>query len=106
LSPPEKTAAPTQAVEKDEGVGLKFLSWWVATTLTGLLIGLGAPFWFDMAKRLATVRSMFGGQASTEERLGGKDVPADRPADRKALIRTILSDVLEEEAVVQPDPPA
>ena len=106
LSPPENATPPKKAVKQFEGAGMKLLTWWVATTLTGLMIGLGAPFWFDIAKRLATVRSMFGGQASKEERLGGKDVPADRPAERQALIRTILSDVLEEEAIVKPTPSA
>ena len=84
---------------------VKLSTWFIATTLTGLLIGLGAPFWFDTAKRLANVRSMFGGKASAELRLGGRDVPADRPADRKALIRTILNDVIEERKLIPRNKP-
>jgi hypothetical protein len=39
------------------------LTWIFTVGLTGLLIGLGGPFWFDVAKKLAAVRdSAKGGQ--------------------------------------------
>lgn len=74
---------------------LKWISWFVVTVLTGMLIGLGAPFWFDVAKRLAAVRGMFGGIKSTEERLMGKDAEGD-PKKRKKLVENIVEDAMSE----------
>lgn len=34
--------------------------WWVSFILTGILIGLGGPFWFDLVKRLSVVRQVAG----------------------------------------------
>lgn len=59
-----------------------FLKWLLIAVGTGLLIGLGAPFWFDVAKRLAQVRRIFSGTASSETRMSGKD------ADGNATTRT------------------
>ncbi|MDD5295806.1 MAG: hypothetical protein PHU46_02735 [Rhodocyclaceae bacterium] len=39
------------------------LMWLFAVLLTGVLIGLGGPFWFDLAMRLSQVRQAFGGNA-------------------------------------------
>jgi hypothetical protein len=72
------------------------LTWFVITALTGLLIGLGAPFWFDVAKRIAEVRVMFGGTPSTEQRLGGKDAESD-PWKRQKLVNTVLRDVISDQ---------
>jgi hypothetical protein len=60
--------------------------------LTGTLIGLGAPFWFDVARRLATVRSWFSGTATTSEARAGRDVK-NSSQDRKALAREIVEDL-------------
>ncbi len=38
---------------------LSSLFWFVVTIVTGLLIGLGGPFWFDMVQRISAVRSIF-----------------------------------------------
>ena len=37
-----------------------FLIWLCTTTVTGLLIGLGGPFWFDMVKNLSVIGSLLG----------------------------------------------
>ena len=74
---------------------LKWISWFVVTVLTGMLIGLGAPFWFDVAKRLAAVRGMFGGTKSTEERLMGRDAEGN-PKKRKKLVENIVEDAMSE----------
>lgn len=78
---------------------IAWISWVVVTVLTGMLIGLGAPFWFDVAKRLAAVRGMFGGTKSTEERLRGKDAEGD-PKKRKELIENIIEDAMSERRVI------
>jgi hypothetical protein len=42
---------------------INYLDWflWILTTVfTGLLIGLGGPFWFDMVKRLSVVSQVTG----------------------------------------------
>lgn len=75
-----------------------WLAWFVSAALTGALIGLGAPFWFDVARRLAEVRAMFGGTAPTEARLSGKNANAD-PAVRREIVKNVLADTV-------PEPPA
>jgi hypothetical protein len=77
---------------------IAWISWLVVTVLTGMLIGLGAPFWFDVAKRLAAVRAMFGGIQSTEERLRGRDAEGD-PKKRKELVENIVEDAMSERRV-------
>ena len=74
---------------------LRWISWIAVTALTGMLIGLGAPFWFDVAKRLAAVRAMFNGTPSTEERLSGRDAEGD-PVKRKELVKNIVDDAVSE----------
>lgn len=36
------------------------LAWLISTILTGLLIGLGGPFWFDVVKRINIFRNVIG----------------------------------------------
>lgn len=40
--------------------GVSFVIWLFATVLTGVLIGLGSPFWFDVVKKLSVVRQYVG----------------------------------------------
>lgn len=69
----------------------------VVTLLTGILIGLGAPFWFDLAKRLAQVRSMFKGKGTSEEMFSGES-PKGRDATdgdkTDALIEKVVDEAL------------
>ena len=43
-----------------------FISWLLTTVVTGLLIGLGGPFWFDMVKRIMVIRTVFGKKSSAD----------------------------------------
>lgn len=43
---------------------LGFVTWLVVVLLTGCLIGLGGPFWYDLAMRLSQVRQAFTGKAA------------------------------------------
>lgn len=66
---------------------------------TGLLIGLGAPFWFDVARRLATVRSAFGASAGGDAPYNGESPderapPASRTEAKINLITRIVDEVL------------
>lgn len=65
--------------------------WLVPVLVTGLLIGLGAPFWFDVAKRLAQVREMFSGTPSDSSRLAARDANGD-PNQRAAIVDRVVSD--------------
>lgn len=70
---------------------LPLIGWIMTAGLTGVLIGLGAPFWFDVARRLAEVRSMFNGQKDNEQRMSGKDVNGDIK-ERKELVKQVADD--------------
>ena len=67
------------------------LLWLIPVIITGVMIGLGAPFWFDVAKRLADVRQMFGGTASDETRLAARDANGD-PEKRDAIVARVVDD--------------
>jgi hypothetical protein len=60
--------------------------------LSGVLIGLGAPFWFDVAKRLAAVRQMFSGTASDLHTKSGKDANGSSE-ERKKIVDDIVNSV-------------
>ena len=69
------------------------LTWLIKVLLTGLLIGLGAPFWYDVARRLAEVRQAFGGRGTSEQRHQGRDGSESAEA-RESLIDRIVKDVM------------
>ncbi len=50
-----------------------FLIWMFKVFITGLLIGLGAPFWFDVARKLSQIKQAFKGK-------GASSPPANSPA--------------------------
>lgn len=76
---------------------LPFIGWLLMSIFTGVLIGLGAPFWFDVARRVAEVRSMFGGQKDNEKRLSGKDVDGDSEK-RKKLVKDVVNDAIADKS--------
>jgi hypothetical protein len=43
---------------------LGFLQWLFVVIVTGMMIGLGGPFWFDVARRLAGIRQISPGRDS------------------------------------------
>lgn len=75
-----------------------FAFWVMSVAFTGVLIGLGAPFWFDIAKRLAQVRKVRKGiqsiAASAEFRFSARDANGD-PKKRREIVDTVLADARE-----------
>ena len=94
---PKNICLPEQ---KQKGLFSHWLMWLISTGLTGVLIGMGAPFWFDVARRIAEVRSMFGGKADNEKRLSGKDVDGDQKK-RKKLLKNIVDDAVADKNLSQ-----
>lgn len=77
----------------------RFLSWFIVVIISGILIGLGAPFWFDIAKRLSAVRKgLQSDTASSEYRLSGKNANGD-PQKRKDIVNIIVSQAKAESVV-------
>jgi hypothetical protein len=75
-----------------------FLLWLMVVVGTGVLIGLGAPFWFDVAKRLAQIRKgIQSASASAEYRLSGSDANGNYEK-RKEIVNNVLSDAALEAA--------
>ena len=76
-----------------------FIQWLITVIITGVLIGLGAPFWFDVAKRLAQVRSgsLKPGSkefATGEERMSAKDANGD-PQVRMEIVNSVIKDTVQ-----------
>ena len=67
------------------------IRWLIVVVGTGVLIGLGAPFWFDVAKRLSQVRQMFNGSGSSEVRMSGNDANGNAKL-RKAIVDNVVND--------------
>jgi hypothetical protein len=83
-----------------------FARWLFAILLTGVLIGLGAPFWFDVAKRLAHLRSAAReAGASAEERMSGADANGD-DHKRRQIVDRAVDDAIVESLQPAADPPA
>jgi len=78
---------------EDNGKFGRYLSWVVSSLFTGFLIGLGAPFWFDVAKRLAAVRSMLSGTAPTEQRMSGKNADGNHKK-RRVMVAQVVADTI------------
>lgn len=73
-----------------------FLVWLVRVALTGILTGLGAPFWFDVARRLAQIRQgLQQPTASSEYRLSGQEANGD-PEKRRQIVASVLADAVAE----------
>lgn len=69
--------------------GGTYLLWLLKVVTTGILIGLGAPFWYDVAKRLAAVRSAFGGKPSSDDLYRGSDA-REKSVSRDALLNSVV----------------
>ena len=74
--------------------------WIVHILVSGFLIGLGAPFWFDAARRIAAIRSGASSVQKTEAKLRGQDPKTAE--ERKTLIGEIISDAERDIAAAQP----
>ncbi len=65
-----------------------FLKWLFVVIITGTLIGLGGPFWFDVASKLGSIRRKLGGGGSAADS-GQPPKPKDSHA---AVIEKITAD--------------
>lgn len=86
---------PLTTIKKDFS---GFLVWLLKVIITGILIGLGAPFWFDVAKRLAQIRrGLKNPNASDEDRLAARDANGDAEV-RKKIVEDVVTDTANEAA--------
>ena len=71
------------------------VAWLFRVMFSGILIGLGAPFWFDVAKRLSQIRKgLQNASASTEYRFSARNANGD-PEKRREIVDTVLADAAE-----------
>lgn len=97
-----ETASPDPLCQNPEAASpVAGLLWLLKVLATGILIGLGAPFWYDVAKRLSEVRSAFGGKAPTAVAHRGADAKGDHDR-REALVAQIVADVKAVAAATTP----
>lgn len=86
---PSDPRCPLSGGHQFDVVSLVFWGWLAQVLITGILIGLGAPFWYDVARRLAAVRGAFGGAKTAEVRHRGEDAAGDPDARRKLIERVV-----------------
>ena len=72
-----------------------FFQWLFAVIVTGVLVGLGAPFWFDVANRLAQVRGGLRSTASDEDRMSANNSNGDAKK-RKEIVDNVVYDAAGE----------
>jgi hypothetical protein len=78
---------------------LGLIFWIITTTLTGFLIGLGGPFWFDVVKRLTPVAQLTGAlvrQPPAKDDTGKgtilkKGAAAVIPDDHRTAFKTVIN---------------
>ncbi len=79
--------------------------WFFTVIISGVLIGLGAPFWFDVAKRLSQIRKgLKNPNASAEDRLSARDANGDAE-ERKKIVEAVVTDAAMETAASGVEPP-
>jgi hypothetical protein len=66
----------------------------VASAISGLLIGLGAPFWFDLARRLAQVRSTLKGSGTSDTYAG--ETPATDAYDYEQRTEKLIDRLVDQ----------
>jgi hypothetical protein len=81
-----------------------FIRWSITAAFTGLLIGLGAPFWFDVAKRLTQLRQgLQKATASSENRMSGANADG-KPEKRRQIVERAVNDTIADEIGRPPIP--
>lgn len=76
-----------ESTKLDHGEGwIAFVGWLVRAILSGILIGLGGPFWYDTVRGLMRVTQMMRGRSDTAG-TGGASTPAT-PAPVKTVTET------------------
>lgn len=91
-------------IDIDDLENLKnFFTWLIQTGLTGILIGLGAPFWFDVAKRMSQIRKGIQSEAASGEyRLSQSNANGDA-AQRREIVKRVLADAAQEADLLKPN---
>lgn len=64
----------------------RWMGWFISIIFTGLLIGLGGPFWFDVARRIGQVRGAVRGGVRTE----GSNA-TEAPETRSELVDAVVA---------------
>lgn len=73
-----------------------FMVWLIKVIITGILIGLGAPFWFDVSKRLSQIRrGLKNPNASAEDLLAARDANGDADK-RREIVEDVVMDTIRE----------
>ena len=76
-----------------------FAAWLLVVILTGILIGLGSPFWFDVAKRLSRIRKgLQSASASAEYRLSASNANGNYEK-RREIVKNVLAEAAAEAQV-------
>ncbi len=95
LSPDPFCRAETRKRVDVRGWFFHSVLWLVSVLVTGLLIGLGGPFWFDLAQRVASIRQAFHGKPPPEKALSGQDLDsgdAQAASARARLVQEVVAD--------------
>ena len=64
--------------------------------VTGILIGLGAPFWFDVAKRLAQIRKGVQAEGASKEFRFSAENANGNAKKRQAIVHRVLTEASQE----------
>ncbi len=79
---------------------IAFLLWLLSCILTGVFMGLGAPFWFDVAKRMSAVRTVFRGLDTAAKRMSGADANGDAEK-RIEIVANVVRDHVGGEPMIR-----
>ena len=80
-----------------EEFSLGWIIWIVTTLLTGLLIGLGAPFWFDVVKQLMSINRFAGTVLSSSNKKQAKD---DKQTNRQEKPQAVFEKAIKAQQAV------
>lgn len=86
--------------------GSEFVAWLFKVLVTGLLIGLGGPFWFDLARRLALVRRVVSGTtkpAPVDSREANAPADPANPATTAKIVEEVLDHFIAERIPPNPE---
>ncbi|MCG8617713.1 MAG: hypothetical protein MI802_15965 [Desulfobacterales bacterium] len=72
------------------------LNWFFQVSLTGILIGLGAPFWFDVAKRLSQIRKGLQTEAASKEFRFSAENANGSAEKRRKIVERVLNEAASE----------
>jgi len=88
------------------GLGPDYLLWVIKVIVTGVLIGLGGPFWYDAVRGLARATQMLRGRAEPQEAPAGSLPGEKTPAKPAEIFKRYVEkeDILPGQQRVYPGP--